>query len=101
MTGVNLVGESIEGELMAIVNYAIIGIIDTLADSYRSRREELALFLVAGMSRKQKRRMIYAENLCVLLFVLLLSVPCILLSVSFIRQGLFTFGTDLLYFFMR
>lgn len=27
MTGVNLVGESIEGELMAIVNYAIIGLI--------------------------------------------------------------------------
>ena len=27
MTGVNLVGESIEGELMAIVNYAVIGLI--------------------------------------------------------------------------
>lgn len=27
MTGVNLVGESVEGELMAIVNYSIIGLI--------------------------------------------------------------------------
>ena len=30
MTGVNLVGESVEGELMAIVNYAVIGLIQLL-----------------------------------------------------------------------
>ncbi len=33
MTGVNLVGESVEGELMAIVNYSIIGLIQ-LSEGY-------------------------------------------------------------------
>ena len=42
MTGVNLVGESVEGEMMAIVNYSIIGLIQLrqgFADSVDMTRE--------------------------------------------------------------
>ncbi len=43
MTGVNMVGESIEGEMMAIVNYSIIGLIqmrEGFADSVDMTREK-------------------------------------------------------------
>lgn len=43
MTGVNLVGESVEGEMMAIVNYSIIGLIQLMegfADSVDMSREK-------------------------------------------------------------
>ena len=42
MTGVNMVGESVEGEMMAIVNYSIIGLIQLrqgFADSVDMTRE--------------------------------------------------------------
>ncbi len=42
MTGVNLVGESVEGELMAIVNYSVIGLIqlsEGFADGVDMSRE--------------------------------------------------------------
>jgi len=48
MTGVNLVGDSIDGELMAIINYSVIGLIQ-LEKGYSdtvdmSREEALALY---------------------------------------------------------
>lgn len=56
MTGVNLVGDSVEGELMAIVNYSIIGLIqlrEGFADCVDMSRER-ALYLYDEYMREAK-----------------------------------------------
>ena len=56
MTGVNMVGESVEGEMMAIVNYSIIGLIQLrqgFADSVDMTRER-AMQLYDDTSRKPR-----------------------------------------------
>lgn len=60
MTGVNMVGDSVEGELMAIINYSIIGLIqlrEGFEDSVTMSRER-ALELYDMYAREAKELML-------------------------------------------
>lgn len=71
--------------LCIIILYSVIGILNNLYESYRSRKEELALYHYAGISNAKIAKMIISELLVVLLigvFVGLLGTLVCALSID-------------------
>lgn len=77
--------------------FAIIGFLDNLTESYRSRRDEYALFNLAGMSKKRIRLMKFFELLSVFSLSIVLGVISLSLTTLILDQGLKTFGYSLLF----
>lgn len=75
--------------------FSVIGVADTLEESYRSRREELGLFLTAGMSRRTRRRMIVKENLILFGFSLIAGAVIFVWYYFLITRAAFAFGVDI------
>lgn len=75
--------------LFAILIFSVIGLLDNLCESYRSRRGEFSLFVAAGMSRGGVRRMklfevmlTFLPALLLALFVAALALPLLQLSLG-------------------
>lgn len=74
--------------------FAAVGIADNLAESYRSRRDEIRLFSLCGMTRGQIIRTVLAECLYTLLFSLSLSLVAGVFAVFLCHESLLSFGVD-------
>lgn len=74
-----------------VLSFAIIGILDNLLESYRSRKEEFELFVSAGMSKGQVRKMIFYEILYLFAFGLTVGVVSLLPFTIMLDAGFSTF----------
>lgn len=77
--------------LLVILLFAIIGMLDNLLQSYRSRREEFSLFATAGMSDATIRRMKLCECAVTFLFALLCAALTTLIAVFLMQHTLAIF----------
>ena len=60
--------------LMAAFVFSVVGLFDNFTESYRFRREEIALYAASGMSARTVRRMKWAEVGITFLFAFLVSL---------------------------
>ncbi|MBQ3571817.1 MAG: hypothetical protein IJA15_03200 [Clostridia bacterium] len=78
--------------LVAITIFAIIGAIDNLYESYRTRRDEFTLFYQAGMNKKALRQMKASEITISLLFGIVLGFVFAILLLIATNQAFYTFS---------
>ena len=78
--------------LVAITIFAIIGTIDNLYESYRTRRDEFALFYQAGMNTKAIRQMKAGEIMLSLLFGIISGLVFAILLIIATNQAFYTFS---------
>ncbi len=87
--------------LPAALAVIAVGIPDTLAESYRKRREELELFRVAGMSRGEVARMKRLELVFSTAFGVLFGGVVFAAVIPAIRQAMLSFGSDIIDGFLQ
>jgi ABC-type antimicrobial peptide transport system permease subunit len=74
------------------VLFAVIGILDNLIASYRSRKEEFSLFVSAGMSKNKVRKMILCEISYLIIFGIIVGFLSLLAVIFMLDGGFVTFG---------
>ncbi len=80
--------------LATISVFALIGIVDTFIECYRSRKEEFSMYRAAGMSKRRVRRMMLLEILLALSFAFLLGVAVFFLAVPVIGETMLSICFD-------
>lgn len=81
--------------LASVIIFSVIGIINSLLECYRSRREELRLYRTAGMTAADVRRMKLFEILLTVIYALLLGVFGFGFILLIMNEGLLSMGFDL------
>lgn len=76
--------------------FSIIGIIDNLIESYRSRREEFSLFSQSGVSDKNIIKIKFNEIVTVILFAIIFSLFTFILFLLILDVGLLSTGYPLI-----
>ncbi len=84
--------------LMAALIFSVVGLLDNLVESYRSRREEFSLYAASGMSAHTIRRMKCAEVGITLLFALLVSLIATAIGIGLMQYTLSSMHDVLLNF---
>lgn len=74
--------------LMAATVFSVVGLGDNLWESYRSRREEMALYAASGMAARTVRRMKAAEVAVTLLFALLVALLATVIGAALMQFAL-------------
>ena len=87
--------ESSKNLFPALMAFVIIGIVDNLIESYRTRKEEFELYRLAGMSKKQVRRVKITELIYTFGVGILLGAIVSLLLLISLDQVLMVFGYDM------
>ena len=77
---------------MVIALFAIIGAIDNLYASYKSRRDEFVLYYQAGMSLKCIRKMKFFETAICLAFGIVLGLVFSLILIVATNQAFYAFS---------
>jgi len=72
--------------------FAIIGLIDNLVESYRARRNEFELYNLAGMTKREIRKMKFFELVLVFSFAIVVSLIASTIITVVINEGLRTIG---------
>lgn len=82
--------------MIITVIFVLIGLCDNLYDSYRSRRGEMELYYLAGMSKREIRLMKLAEISITLVIGALVGLICAILLIYSTNIGMYTFGYETL-----
>lgn len=101
MDTINIYLKSANILLVAIVTFALIAMIDNLAQSYRSRREDFELYRCSGMSLRSIKLMKLFEVLTSLIFGLVLGLVVCFIGAFIIQRGMLAMRFDTLYSFME
>ena len=83
--------------MFLILIYSLIGIFDSLYDSYRSRRDEFSLYRFSGMSDSKIRRMKCAELLFTFIFGIVIGIIGYIVSALLLAEALCGLGFDIFY----
>ncbi len=82
--------------LVVFIIFSLIGMIDISYESLRARREEFELYRLAGMSRKDLRRMKIAELTVTVLFGLAIGLVAFVIAAFVVNRGLSSRGLEVL-----
>ena len=82
--------------LCAIVLFSLIGMLDNLSQSYRTRRQEFELYALCGMTRGDIRRMKSAEIAFASAFGILLGILCAAVCAIAINRAMIAYNFDML-----
>ncbi len=82
--------------LSMIIIFSIIGLLDSLYNSYRTRREEFKLYATSGMSSGGIAKLKTWEIIISLVFGVALGILCALVIIPFMNESMSSFGTELL-----
>ena len=82
--------------LVVFIIFSLIGMIDISYESLRARREEFELYRLAGMSRKDLRRMKSAELTVTVLFGLAIGLVAFVIAAFVVNRGLSSRGLEVL-----
>ena len=82
--------------LCAIVLFSLIGMLDNLSQSYRTRRQEFELYALCGMTRGDIRRMKSAEIAFASAFGILLGILCAVVCAIAINRAMIAYNFDML-----
>ncbi len=81
--------------LGAIVAFSLIGILDNLAQSYRTRRDEFELYSVCGMTQGSIRRMKAIEVALSAGFGILAGILCAIICALAINRAMIAYNFDM------
>ena len=82
--------------MIITVIYVFIGLYDNLYDSYRSRRGEMELYYLAGMSKKEIMLMKTAEMSLTFMIGIFVGLVSAILLIYSTNIGMYTFGYETL-----
>ncbi|MBQ9071039.1 MAG: hypothetical protein IJY23_06825 [Clostridia bacterium] len=80
--------------LPSVILLAFIGILDTLAESYRTRKKEFSLYSAAGMSERSIRKMKLSEILLSVIFGFTFGLLVYILLIPVLKAIMFSMGFD-------
>ena len=74
---------------------ASIGIFNNITISFQQRRKEFAVMSSVGMNAKKRKKLVFAENMCCVVFGIALSIPFTLLANKLVSKVLATMNLPL------
>ena len=74
---------------------ASIGIFNNITISFQQRRKEFAVMSSVGMNAKKRKMLVFAENMCCVVFGIALSIPFTLLANKLVSKVLATMNLPL------
>lgn len=86
--------------LTMIVVFSLIGLIDSMYNSYKSRKNEFSLFKISGMSRCLVLKMKLTEIMISIIFGIIVGVMCASLILPFMNESMTCLGTEILTSFL-